>query len=112
MAVATVTYNFPVAGATAPTVAQAAGCNSLTCQVNMADADTTGTITHNWQLTTAQLANLWPLISVRGQDSGTGSPVLSFALTNSVAVTVTKQTNAGSGGTYVVTLLRPHSMIT
>jgi hypothetical protein len=85
----------------------------LTAQVNFGDTDTIATITHNWQLSTAQLANLWPTIkSYLNTNGGTLLPILTWALTNSVAVTITKVSATGSGGTTTVVLERPHSIIT
>ncbi len=106
-----ITYTYPVAGTVPPTVAQAMSANAVVCTVAMLDADTTGTITHNWQLSTAQLANLFPLLSYYVSSKGTALPIIQFVLTNSVSVTITKTTDAGGGGTYTVTLLRPHSII-
>ena len=61
----TTTYSYPVSGTVAPTILQALGCNMLTAQVNMVDADSTGAvITHNWQLSTAQLSNQWPVVTL------------------------------------------------
>lgn len=109
----TVTYAYPVSGTVAPTIAQALGCNSLTCQVQCSDADTTAVITHNWQLTTAQLNSLFPFIGWYENAGGAGTALaqLSFALTNSVSVTVTKASATGSGGTYTVILQRPFSEV-
>lgn len=107
-----VTYAYPVAGTTPPTVLQALGENMLTLTISSLDADTIALITHNWQLTTAQLANLWPLIQMYVSGAGTAIPIWSFALTNSVLVTVTKASAAGGGGTVTVVLMRPHSIIT
>lgn len=108
----TVTYAYPVSGTTPPTSAQAVNSNLLTATVNAADGDTTWTITHNWGLSAAQLANLWPLVHVYVQVSGTAGPLITAALTNSNVVTFGKSSSAGTGGTYVVELQRPHSLIT
>jgi hypothetical protein len=113
----TTVYSYPVSGTVAPTILQALGCNMLTAQAVFVDADATGSggavITHNWQLSTAQLANLWPTVQWYSSPGGTLAPVIAVALTNSIAVTVTKTSPAvGSGGTYTVILLRPMSEIT
>lgn len=108
---ANVVYTYPVAGTTPPTVAQAAAVNSLSCQIAMLDEDTAALITHNWQLTSAQLANLWPWLRWYLSTAGTAIPILSFALTNSVLVTITKVSAAGSGGSYNFILERPHSIV-
>lgn len=107
----TITYAHPVAGATAPTAAQASRFNLLTCKVLMADADTQAVITHNWRVSTAKLAKLFPLACVYTETPGTAAAILSIKHTNSVAVTLTKDTAVGSGGTFVVVLHRPHSIV-
>ena len=107
----TVTYAHPVAGASAPTAAKAARFNLLTATVNMADGDTTATITHNWRLSTAKLAKLFPLVTVYAAVAGTAAAILSVALTDSLTVTLTKVSAAGSGGTFVVILQRPHTIV-
>jgi len=109
----TVTYAYPVAGTVPPTAAQAFYANMLTAQINTSDADTTAVITHNWGLTTAQLNNLWPTIQLYlNTNGGTALPIITWALTNSVSVTMTKVSASGSGGTYTVVMLRPLSQIT
>lgn len=108
----TVTYNYPVVGNTAPTILQALGCNLLTAQVNMLDADSTvATITHNWQLSTTQLSNQWPVVTWYISAGSTIAPAMIVALANSVSVTIAKASLLGTGGTYTVILLRPHSII-
>ncbi len=112
-----VTYVYPVAGTFAPTTAQMLGANIVNAKVNMADTDTTTTITTNFgnsQPTpppaTADVANLFPIITHYNLNPGTGGAVLSFVLTDSNTVTVNKLSAAGSGGTYVVSLLRPNTL--
>jgi hypothetical protein len=106
----TVTYAYPVAGATAPTAAQALLVNSVTAQVNMADADTTATVTHNFGLAAADPANLFPLVDINVSSPGTVVPILSVVLTNTNAVVINKVSAAGSGGTYNVLIQKPHSI--
>lgn len=109
----TVTYAYPVAGTVPPTATQAFNSNMLTCQVNALDADTAITITHNWGLSAAQIANLWPTIKTYLNTSGgTAAPLLTYSIASSVAVVITKVSASGTGGTYTVVLERPHSMIT
>lgn len=105
-----VTYKHAVSGTTPPTAIQASKVSALTALVSAADADTTFTITHNWNLTAAQLAALQPWISWVYDTGGTGNTILAFSCaTNSI--TVTKGNGAGSGGTYRVTVLRPNTLI-
>jgi hypothetical protein len=106
----TVTYCDPVIGVTAPTQAQASAAQSVTATVNWSDGDTTAAvITHNWQLTNAQLAKLRPWVRATVVGGMTVLPGLVWALgTNTV--TVTKSSSAGSsGGTLNVVLERPWS---
>ena len=114
---ATITYAYPVVGTVPPTAAQAFNANMLTANVTFLDADTAALITHNWNLSLAQGSNLWPVANVYASSLGTAtvSLGLSLALTNSVAVTLSKAaTSAGSGvgATFVVVLQRPNSIIT
>jgi len=105
---ATVIQTFPLA-ATFPTSAQAVNVNTQISRVVMADTDTLATLTHNWLLTAAQLAQFLPLISWYVENPGVSYPVVSFALTDSNTVTMAKTVATGSGGTYVVSLFRPYS---
>ena len=112
---ATINYKYPVAGTTAPTILQALGVNTQVIEVVLADADTTAAITHNWQMSAADLAFYFPVVSAYLELSGTGGPILATViatLTDSVTVTLTKAgTATGSGQTLVVTLQRPHSIV-
>ena len=106
-----VIYVSPIAG-TPPTAAQAFFTNSLVTRVFLADSETTTTVTHNWNLSTTQLAAFYPFIFFYAQNSGTAAPTLGFTLTDSCTVTIAKGTVAGTGGTFVVTMLRPMSTTT
>jgi hypothetical protein len=108
--VVTVTYAFPVSGITAPTAIVMSKHAMLTATVAMADADTTATITHNWGLSTAQLADRFPVIIWNYVTAGTVPALLTFSRAAN-AVTVTKPNLANTGGTYEFTLLRPHTII-
>lgn len=110
MPAAVVTYQYPVIGTTAPTAIQMFELSSLTAQVSMGDTDTTGAIVHNWGLTAAQNTALQPWLSYWLQTPGTAIPILSFALSTN-SVTITKVSVTGSGGTYVVTLQRPNTIV-
>jgi len=105
---ASVIQTFPIAG-TFPTSAQAVSCNTQINRCIFADGDTTLTLTHNWGLTAAQLAQFLPIISYYAQNSGVSANTLSFALTDSNTVTVTRAATTGGGGTFVVSLYRPYS---
>ena len=114
---ATVTYTYPVTGTVPPTVAQALNENMLVATIVLADADTSVLVTHSWNTSLAQGTNLWPVPILYNQTWGTATVDIQkgVVLTNSVAVSVTKVvTSAGSGvgGTLVLVLMRPHSLIT
>lgn len=66
MAAGTVTYVTPVAGATAPTKAQAAGVNLVQADVQFANTNTAAQIVHNMGLSAA---------------GANGRPILSYILT-------------------------------
>lgn len=107
-----VLYAFPTAGTVAPTVAVMKRNQLLTTQIGFLDADTTAVINHNWQSPLADGSSLFPLIDYYENTLGTaGAPSLTWALTSSVAVTVTKAAGAGTGGTITVMLQRPFSML-
>lgn len=107
----TITYKHPVSGTTAPTLAEALAANSLVAELVAADADTTAAIVHNWKLSTAELNKYFPLVGYYVSGAGTANPIVSFALSDSSTVTMTKVSAAGSGGTYVVVLSRPHTLV-
>jgi hypothetical protein len=111
-----VTYTFPVPGnvpsATPPTAAVMKLNQTLQAEVNFADADTTAVVTHNWGSPLSDLTALFPTIKYYLATAGTaGNPVLTWALTNSNVITITKTAGAGTGGTVVVELERPWSAI-
>jgi len=109
----TVTYEWPVAGITAPTTTQMSKRNIVTATViKTADGDTTATVTHNLQLTAAQLAAGFPKITL--------TPLLLLFYTTlpfvaSVTATTAVITMATTGGTgnasaqFRVTVERPTS---
>jgi len=109
---APVTYAFPVTGATAPTAQVMKAHQTLHALVGFADSDTTAVITHNWGSPLSDYGTaLFPVPKFYMTTVGTaGVPVLTFALTNSNVVTITKATGAGTGGTAMVTLDRVFSM--
>lgn len=105
----TVTYVTPVAGTTAPTTTEAFRVKSLVATVAMVAADTTAVITHNWGLTAAEAADLQPWIRYYFTASGTIAPIITFALTDTNSITITKLSVADQSGTLVVILERPFS---
>lgn len=110
---AVITYLNPasVAGGTvAPTFSQSLLCNQVVAQVVLADADTTALLTHNFQVPTAQSLYL-PKITQVVLGAGTNMDTSTWALTNSVAVTLTKATTAGSARTFLVYIDRPNTIV-
>lgn len=108
----TVTYVYPVAGATAPTAIQALAANALTATIQMLGTDTTAVVTHNWGIAAAELARLFPIpILYQSSGQGTVAPVVQIGLTDSNSVTLTKASVTGSQGTFTIVILRPHSMV-
>jgi len=86
-----VTYDWPVAGLVAPTATQMVKRNTLTADVSIELYDTTITITHNMQLTAAQLAAGFPLVNFEHKSlpSEQERPFVSSRTTNTVVLTVT-----------------------
>lgn len=112
MATEIVTYTYPVAGTTAPTAAQVAALSLVVAQISMVDTSLSVTVKHNFGLTLAQGSNQFPLIvGPYVQTPGTAIPALAVALTDSNTITLSKLSAAGSGGMYVVAILRPNTAI-
>ena len=114
--IVTSTYNFFIAqnlqtGTTPPTLAQALNENMLNVLLNWADSDTTATLTHNWNMSAAEQTALLPLMSIFPTQTNTNTTVVAVTAQNTNTVTVGKQANAGSGGTYVVQMLHPNTLI-
>lgn len=121
MAVISVSYawTIPAGGGyqttttTNPTTTQAYYLSQLLVLLNAADADTTCTITHNFNLTAAEQTNLYPNISYIANNDTTGTVATLFKFvvsTNTIAVTK-QNTVAGTQGTYLVTISRPNTII-
>jgi hypothetical protein len=94
----TVAYEAPVTGATAPTAAQSKGHNVISAIVTGDGAATSFTITHNWGLTTAQLAaGAFPLVEYEQLLAAgyTAAPLISSKTANAIAFTNTAFTGAG-----------------
>lgn len=115
----TTTYSFRVPGGTdvagattAPTIAQAGVVTRIAAQVIFgADADTTATITHNFQTSTGDIAQLMPQVILNQSGAGTGPIAILVTRTNSVSITLTKGTTAGSACTCEVVISKPHTLI-
>ncbi len=100
---------------TAPTPSAAAGVTEMTVIVSMADADTSAVVVHNWGLPASFPSFLFPLVTYTQDTIGVGPSTdlatLTFDLTNTNQVTITKVNALGSGGSFRVFLSRPHSLI-
>jgi len=110
----TVTYASPVTGATPPTAAQAANCNSVTGTViATANGDTTATLTHNFGLSAAALAALQPWVILGQLNVAFYASTWIYVPTDGNTVTLTKSGAAGGAGPAQLqfTILRPHSEI-
>lgn len=112
--VVTVTYEYPVSGSSAPTAQKMLTLSLVTAVLNWGDTDTTATITHNMGITAAQLAQLFPFVSVyavalNGSPSAP-PPFVSTLATNSITITKSSVTN--SGGTFNVYIFRPNTVMT
>lgn len=111
-AACTVTYVWPVAGATAPTAAQARQHNSVVVDIAFLAADTACVITHNMQLPNATGANGIPKISYFFTAAGAVSFTPFFAFTNATSITVDKNlTTANSTGTVRIVVERPAAAV-
>ena len=110
-----VTYAWPVQGTTPPTVVQAAACSIQTASIQMADSDTQAAFTHNWGVPASFPSYFLPIVITGLQAQANPASTLALALTTGVTNTnvvfINKVSSVGSGGTFVVHLLRPHSLI-
>lgn len=111
----TITYEYPVAtaGTTPPTILQSLGANMVNALVNWADADTTTLLTHNFQMSAADLTSLFPVVVVNNVVGATTTvaPVITVGLTNSLAITLGKGTIVGTQGTISVNIFRPLQVV-
>jgi hypothetical protein len=114
------TYSYPVSGTTPPTAAQmnipGAIATMITGRLNMLDADTTITITHNYGLSLAEQSNLFPMLAVENEVVETAASFVVYVRPTPTATpantfTVGKASGAGTGFTSVVFILRPHTLI-
>lgn len=100
----------------APTAAQAQQVNVMQALVGFTDTDTTWVFTHNWGLSAAQAAALFPEVTINlvsGQQAvGTAVyPIIAVNVTsNPNLVTFTKVAATGSGQTVSIILHRPSSI--
>lgn len=113
----TVVFQYPIAGAVAPTAAQMALLSMLTATVQAtADADTTAVVTHNMALTAAQLAFGFPLLTLTMLINFTAAAFPAWAATviGANSVTLTKNAAVGSGNAapqLQVNIQRPNTLV-
>lgn len=105
----TVAYTFPVAGASAPTAAQSKKKNHVIAVVTGDNSATTFDVTHNWNISSADLAAGFPKFNIEPiLASGiTAAPFVTAA--NKTANTVTFTCTAFAGAGVRVVLERPYS---
>ena len=114
----TVTYADPVTGVTPPTAAVMQNHNSVTATVIATlDGDTDAVITHNMNLSTPELAELrpWIILVPLSGPARLSLWVLDLVASDDNTITLHKATTGGSGDAaeqLLVTIQRPHSMIT
>ncbi len=101
----TVTYSWPVSGVTAPTAAQSRTHQSIVATITGDGAATSFTMTHNWHLSTAELAAGWPIV-VRTELLAAGYTA-AITVTSKATDTVVFGNTAFSGAGLQITLLRP-----
>ena len=98
-------------GTTPPTQAQSFGRNIVSALLNFTDTDTTFTLTHNMNLTAAQLACLFPLVEIGTSGSvqavGTAVAPVFTVVKAANTITVTKLQATGSGQTIQIDIRRP-----
>jgi len=112
------TYSYPVSGTTPPTAAQmnvpGAIATMITGTLQMLDADTTITITHNMAFGATGVSQLKPWINVLPSLLETVNPFITVGLPTVApgnTFTVNKNSGAGTGFSAVVFILRPHTII-
>lgn len=109
------TYKYPGSGTTPATAAQATGVHVQVAQVSFADADTTATVTHNYNLgttgATPNTGQLFPEVTLVWTTAGTAAAQVDVTWTDGNSITLTKRaTSTGTGGTVAVYMRRPHSL--
>jgi hypothetical protein len=100
---------------TPPTGAQAAVFPTVTCQVNWAIADTQASLTHNFGLGASapgfyEPEVIGPVFIQGPLGGGTNMPLYTFDWTNTNVLKVNKLGVAGTEGTFMVYIRRPHTI--
>jgi hypothetical protein len=97
-----------------PTGAQAAQSPKLVVTVGMLLADLQATVTHNWGLGASTPSYFDPEVIgpvwINGPvGGGTNVPLVTFSWPNTNTIQINKLGVAGTDGTFVIYLRRPHS---
>jgi hypothetical protein len=102
-----------LASTTPPTATQAAAVQRISALVNLLDADTGASITHNWGLDASAPSYYQPTIKwyvlMQGSIGGSFIPMITFDVTNTNVVKVYKAGTVGSGCSIIVTIRRGDS---
>jgi hypothetical protein len=105
----TLAYETPVTGATPPTAFQSSRHNEVTAVVTGDGSSTDFTITHNFGLTAAELADGWPRVSFEYLlAAGYTAAAL---ITSKTANTVVFSCSAFTGAGLRVRIERPHTIV-
>ena len=106
----TVTYETPVAGVTAPTAGQSRPHQTVGATITGDGAATTFTVTHNWNISAANLAKGFPFVDTEVLLAAgyTAAVLVTTKSANAVVFTCTAFTGAGVR----VRIQRPFSMLT
>ena len=112
-----VSFTYPVAGATPPTTTQMAQygtANAVFAQITYGlDSDTVALVTHNFGFAAAQLNQLFPDVhwSIQNQGgAGTANPVLSYTSAANLVV-LTKTNTANTSCTVNMWIYRPNTLM-
>ncbi len=101
--------------ATAPTAAQAFQVQMQKAVISFADSDVQALFTHNWGLDASSPTYFDPeawivQFGAPAQAAATYFPCFTFDFANTNVVKINKLNFLGTGGTYLATLRRPHSL--
>lgn len=105
-----VAYLYPTSGTFVPAASGTFAIVNAT--LTWLDADTVATLTHNFGLSTAEVAQGFPLVMI-DNDSTSTATAFGATLVSGLANTVvlSKASAAGSGGVLAVKILKPNTSI-
>jgi hypothetical protein len=106
----TINWLWPATGAAGPTAAQVQNQDSVTVDVTTDGVTTTQTLTHNLNISAADIANGFPHILIE-PNSATGIPAtLLILITRPVTANAVVLTYAAVAATFRVSIFRPHTL--